>query len=253
MKRTKSTLSMARWLLVSTLICGSAVVVTSCGNNPLEEILGAIDNPSGSTTVAVTDIMLDETSLTKIVGDDAVTLTATVNGDATDKTIVWKSDKPSVANVDANGVVTIQGRGLATITVTATNGTEDTADDKTATCEVAVYNLVNLATLNDNYSAQDFDMLTGTLGANVKITIAAGATVMLKDASINASGTWTSGDYAGITCEGDATIILEGTNTVKGFSQYYPGIFPAVGKTLTIKGDGSLTVSSNGFAAGIGA
>ena len=48
MKRTKSTLSVAKWLLVSTLICGSAVVFTSCGSNPLEDVIGAVDNPTPS-------------------------------------------------------------------------------------------------------------------------------------------------------------------------------------------------------------
>ena len=36
-----------------------------------------------------------------------------------------------------------------------------------------------------------------------------------------------SGDYlwAGITCEGGATIILKGANTVKGFYEDHPGIY----------------------------
>ena len=39
---------------------------------------------------------------------------------------------------------------------------------------------------------------------------------------------------------------------MKGFYEDYPGILAAVGKTLTIKGTGSLTASSNGYGAGIG-
>jgi len=58
--------------------------------------------------------------------------------------------------------------------------------------------------------------------------------------------------WAGITCLGDATIVLSGTNTVKGFNERYPGIHVPEGSTLTIRGDGSLTASSNGFGAGIG-
>ena len=105
-------------------------------------------------------------------------------------------------------------------------------------------NTVDLSTLTAAYEAQDGDELTGTLGANVKITIADGATVTLKDLTINgASGS--SYPWAGLTPLGDATIVLEGTNTVNGFHDEYPGIFAAVGKTLTIKGDGSLTASSN--------
>ena len=111
---------------------------------------------------------------------------------------------------------------------------------------------VNLSTKNSAYTAQNGETLTGTLANNVKISIADGATVTLNNVSINASGSWTSGDYAGITCLGDATIILSGTNTVKGFYEDYPGIQAAAGKTLIINGTGSLTASSNGSGAGIG-
>ena len=103
-----------------------------------------------------------------------------------------------------------------------------------------------LSTISSDYTAQDGETLTGTLGSNVKISIADGAKVTLKDVDINGSGTWTSGDYAGITCEGDATITLEGTNTVKGFDDKYPGIFVSSGKTLVINGTGELNASSNG-------
>ena len=105
----------------------------------------------------------------------------------------------------------------------------------------------NLSKLTAAYTAQNGDKLTGTLGRNVKISIADGATVTLKDVNINGSGTWKSGNYAGITCEGDATITLdEGTNTVKGFADKYPGIFVSSGKTLVINGTGELNASSNG-------
>ena len=237
-------------LVGGALLC-LTMLFASCGNadNALEEII----NGGGSSSVTIT---LNETSLTKMVGDDAFTLTATVNGNVTDKTIVWKSDKPSVASVDANGIVTIQGQGLATITVTATNGTESTADDKTATCEVAVFKTVNLAELTGDYQAKDYDMLTGVLhdlNQMYKISIPDGATITLGGIDIegnNASyNTW-----AGLTCLGDATIILaEGTsNKVNGFQQNHPGIYVPSGKTLTIQGSGSLTAASHGAGAGIG-
>lgn len=112
---------------------------------------------------------------------------------------------------------------------------------------------VDLSTKDANYTAQNGETLTGTLASEVQISIADGATVILHNVNINGSGTWASGDYAGITCEGDATIILSGTNTVKGFYEDYPGIQVPVDKTLTIKGPGTLNVSSNGIgAAGIG-
>ena len=112
----------------------------------------------------------------------------------------------------------------------------------------------DLSTLFGDYEAHDGEILTGTLKDNYKISIADGATVTLSGVTINGVNdnhcTW-----AGITCEGDATIVLaEGTtNTVKGFHQNYPGIFVPEGKTLTIRGAGTLIASSDGFGAGIGA
>ena len=114
---------------------------------------------------------------------------------------------------------------------------------------------VDLSTLTENYVAKDGDVLMGELKKNIKVSIADGATVTLRDLSIEG----VEGEYgdkypwAGITCEGNATIVLEGNNTAKGFDDAYPGIYVPEGKTLTITGDGSLTASSNGYGAGIGA
>lgn len=107
----------------------------------------------------------------------------------------------------------------------------------------------DLSTLSADYEAKDGDVLTGTLSANVKISIADGATVTLDGVTINGTN---SSLWAGITLAGDGIIILSGTNSVKGFNREYPGIYVPSGKTLTIQGDGSLTASSNGRAPGIG-
>ena len=123
----------------------------------------------------------------------------------------------------------------------------------TASVEDAV-NIVDLSALTADYEAQDGDILTGTLNGETqpyKITVADGATITLKNAVIN--GVKNSNcQWAGITPNGDATIILEGENSVKGFYRKYPGIYVPEGKTLAIKGNGSLDASSNGNAAGIG-
>ena len=117
----------------------------------------------------------------------------------------------------------------------------------------------DLASITDNYTAQDGEILTGTLGVNVKISIADGATVTLLNANINGDKTWTTGEYAGLTCLGNATITIVGKNYVSGFyvdelGNGYPGIYVPSGKTLIINGTGSLTAqSSTEEAAGIGA
>ena len=114
---------------------------------------------------------------------------------------------------------------------------------------------LDLSTVTADTTVADGFTITGTLANNVKISIADGATVTLKNASINADGTWTSGDYAGLNCLGDATITLEAgtTNTVKGFKMTYPGIHVPSGKTLTINGSGALAASPNTTNVGMSA
>ena len=110
---------------------------------------------------------------------------------------------------------------------------------------------IDLSTVTADTVIADNTTVTGTLGANVKISIADGATVTLKAVTINGTDD-ASYKWAGLTCAGDATITLEGANTLKGFLKYYPGVFVPKGKTLTIKGSGSLAANSNGYGAGIG-
>ena len=125
--------------------------------------------------------------------------------------------------------------------------------------------LINLAEVSANTVAQNGDILTGTLGANVKISIADGATVILNNATISYSSN--GADYAGLTLLGDGTIVLADgtTNTVvgglasDGYSNW-PGIFVPAGKTLTINGNtGVLNAArggddiDDGSPAGIGA
>ena len=113
--------------------------------------------------------------------------------------------------------------------------------------------VIDLSTVSAATCANNGDVLTGTLGGHYSISIAAGATVTLDGVTINGDNN-SSYDWAGISCQGNATIILQSgtTNTVRGFYEYYPGIHVPSGSTLTIQGSGSLNVSSNGSAAGIG-
>lgn len=112
-------------------------------------------------------------------------------------------------------------------------------------------NTINLATVTSNITVNNGYTLTGTLGANVQISIANGATVTLNNVTINGvdNGSY---NWAGITCNGNATLILVGENTVKGFNSDRPGIYVPENSTLTIQGSGSLTASSNGNGVGIG-
>ena len=91
----------------------------------------------------------------------------------------------------------------------------------------------NLSLVTANYTALNGEVLSGTLGCNVKISIADGATVTLGGVYIRLDDE--SYQWAGITCVGDATIILSdgSRNEVVGILD---GIYIPSGKTLTIKG-----------------
>lgn len=173
---------------------------------------------------------------------------------------------PSVEDVIAglaleSKIVNKEQLAGATITYTATVGSDTYTATKTGYTFAAgkyyagtltMAKLTDLSTISGTeYTLQNGEVLTGTLANNVNIKIADNATVTLKDANINGGGSL-SGDYAGITCVGSATIILEGTNTVKGFDMSRSGIYVPDGNTLTIQGSGSLAATGGGSAAGIG-
>ena len=98
----------------------------------------SMSTPDGLVPPAdVTGVTLDQSSAS-IVEGDTLTLTATVSpADATDKTLTWSTSDSSVATVEA-GAITAISPGTATITATATNGTDDTTDDKSASCSLTV-------------------------------------------------------------------------------------------------------------------
>lgn len=116
-------------------------------------------------------------------------------------------------------------------------------------------NTVDLSKLTEDTEIPDRSIVTGKLGGNYKISIAPDATVTLKDVTIDGEDDENC-KWAGITCIGNTTLILEGTNIVKGFASMYPGIFIEKGSTLTIDGTGVLTASNSdesfGEAPGIG-
>ena len=79
---------------------------------------------SGSTTINVTSVVLNRSSLTLDVGE-TYALRATINpSNATNKTVTWSSSNSKVASVSSNGVVTGKSEGTATITAKVGNKTD---------------------------------------------------------------------------------------------------------------------------------
>ena len=120
----------------------------------------------------------------------------------------------------------------------------------------AGFNIVDLSTLTEDYTFKDGDVLTGTLDGTktvIKLSVAPDAKVILSGAQIlgEDQGIWVN-KWAGLTCLGNATIILDGENTVRSFDRSFPCIQAGPdGSKLIITGDGKLTTDGRSLA-GIG-
>lgn len=89
--------------------------------------------PPSPVEVPVTGVALTPQTLTLTLGEEPVTLQATIApSNATNREVSWSSSNSQVATVDAEGKVTAIQAGQATITVTTTDG------NKTASSEVTV-------------------------------------------------------------------------------------------------------------------
>lgn len=107
-----------------------------------------------------------------------------------------------------------------------------------------------------SHEAKNGEVLTGVLGGGAtktgNVKIETGATVVLHNVEITSVDKSSGKQYAGIDCEGNATIVLSGTNKVKGGAADKPAIYIPKDKTLTLRGSGSLEADGTGCGAGIG-
>ena len=237
-------------------ISGGNVTATGSGDNYGAGIGGSYNGNCGDITITGGIVLATGATFFGVgiggggnasCGD--ITITSGVTSVTADKgAVAPNSIGKGYGNEASCGTVTIGG------TVYWDGSSYQNGGNDYLTLDLCTYpeNVINLATITANYTVPNGKTISGILGANVKISIAAGATVTLRDVTINGIYRDDSYLWAGINCEGNATLILKGTNKVKGFHEYYPGIHVTEGSTLTIQGDGSLTASSNGWGAGIG-
>ena len=151
--------------------------------------------------IKVTGVKLNKSETSLLVGGNE-TLTATVlPEDATNQNVTWKSDKPEIATVDANGKVTAVKVGEATITVTTEDG------GKTATCKVTVSE-TSVAVTGVTLNKATLSLIAG---ASETLT----ATVAPADAT-NKKVTWKSSDAAVATVDaaGKVTAVKAGEATI---------------------------------------
>ncbi len=169
---------------------------------------GVINDTATVDTVAapaikmVESVSLDNTTLSLNKPATHQFVATLVPADPTIASLTWSSSDENVATIDANGLLTVVGGGVTTITVTTVS------NQKTATCVVTVVVPVSGVTL-DKATHSMPDGTTATLVATVAPADATNKTV-----------TWTSSDatVATVSDAGLVTALKPGTTTITATS-----------------------------------
>ena len=151
--------------------------------------------------IAVTGVVLGNTELTLVEGEEEKLAAAVTPENATDKSVVWESSNKSAAAVSQEGLVTAVGEGKATITVKTNDG------GFSASCEV---------TVNKKVIA-----VTGVVLGNTELTLVEGeeeklAAAVTPENATDKSVVWESSNKsaAAVSQEGLVTAVGEGKATI---------------------------------------
>ena len=80
------------------------------------------DDSNGGDLIAVTGVTVSPLSQDMLIGETITLMAAVQPSDASDQTVSWSTNNSAVATVTQNGVVNAIAEGVATITVTTTDG-----------------------------------------------------------------------------------------------------------------------------------
>ena len=221
---------------IKALAAGTAeiTVTTEDGSHTAKCTVNVTEH---QTTVTVTDVKLDKSSLELKKGEKGA-LTATVlPEDATNKSVTWTSSDEKVATVDQNGNVKAVSEGTADITVTTADGS------KKATCKVVVK--------DPTVSVENVKLNESSLTLRKDDSKILTATVLPQNAT-NKNVTWESTDKTVVSVEkngmikglkaGKATIIVKTVDGEKTAECVVEVTIPVTG--VTISAD-TLTLNKN--------
>ena len=167
-------------------------------------ILATVFVACNNETITVTDIMLNQTTATIVVGEPELNLVATVLPlDAANSALTWTSGNPAVATVTAAGVVTAVSEGVAAITARAQDGS-----NISAVCIVTVLaERVPATHVTTNRSP------TGTFTLAVDSVWSIVPTVHPSNNVTNRAVTWSSSDTDVATVNANGMVTARGAGT----------------------------------------
>ena len=140
--------------LVTALKEGSSAITVITNDGGFK---ATCDVTVNKKVIAVTRVVLGNTALTLVEGEEEKLAVAVTPENATDKSVVWESGNESVATVSQEGLVTAVGEGKATITVKTNDG------GFSASCEVTVKKKV-IAVTGVKLSAASMTLREGDKG-----------------------------------------------------------------------------------------
>ena len=207
----------------------------------------------GKTTIPVTSITLNKTSLSLQTGQSETLTASILPTNATNQTVTWSSSKESVVTVDS-GKVTAKAKGNATITCTANDGS-----GVTATCAVTVTDpIIKVTSITLNKTSLTLEVeKSETLTATVKPDNATDKTVtwssdkksvaivdsngkVTAKAKGNATITCTANDGSGVTATCAVTVtdpIIKVTSITLNKTSITLEVEKSVTLTATVKPD----------------
>ena len=140
--------------LVTALKEGSSAITVITNDGGFK---ATCDVTVNKKVIAVTSVVLGNTELTLVEGEEEKLAVAVTPENATDKSVVWESSNESAATVSQEGLVTAVGEGKATITVKTNDG------GFSASCEVTVNKKV-IAVTGVKLSAASMTLREGEKG-----------------------------------------------------------------------------------------
>ncbi len=160
--------------------------------------------------VAVTGITLSPTTVDLRVGETQALTISVQPPDATERRCYWKSDNKDVARLDKYGVITAEGVGTATITITTVDG------EKTASCTVNVFDENGELPLN-SLSLDHTEL-------RVEVNKAEQLNVVYKPSATTQKGVWWTSDDPKIAVVSDGWVkgITEGSTMITATSMAKP-------------------------------
>lgn len=163
------------------------------------------------TAIPISSISINKSTAKLRVGETDTLIPALLPENATNKKVIWTSDKPSIASVDNTGKVTATGVGTAIITVTSQDGT------KTATCTYTVVAKDAILTLEE-VSQNDVSVVYIEAKNNQGVPFAFGSGVIIsQDGKVITNYHVIEGAYNLVVTSKDGT--KYGVEGIYGYSQ----------------------------------